>query len=122
VPNNGMHPTRDALPAININLAGGRVMPGVRSHSMKQPKELDELQELARNSTRRALEEYEPIPAEWEKHLTLGTVFDGEDRVFELYVAGESPSDAIVISSARVNRKNRSVQVIITNLKKKNAS
>ena len=28
--NNGMHPTRDTLPLIHLNLVGGRVMPGVR--------------------------------------------------------------------------------------------
>jgi len=27
--NNGMHPTADTLPVINLNLAGRRVMPGV---------------------------------------------------------------------------------------------
>lgn len=86
---------------------------------MKQPKELDKLQELAREATRKALEEYEPIPAEWEKNLTLGTLFDGEDRIFELYVAGERPADAIVISSARVSGKDKSVRVTISNLKKK---
>lgn len=29
--NNGMHPTRDSA-ALKLNLAGGRVMPGVRKH------------------------------------------------------------------------------------------
>jgi hypothetical protein len=29
-PNNGMHPTRDTVAVIYINLVGGRVMPGVR--------------------------------------------------------------------------------------------
>ena len=29
-PNNGMHPTRDTLPVINLRVEGGRVMPGVR--------------------------------------------------------------------------------------------
>jgi len=85
------------------------------------PKELDQLQELARIATRKALEEYEQIPKEWEANLTLGTLFDGDDRIFELYVAADKPKDAIVISSARVNRKSRSVQVTITNLKKRAA-
>lgn len=85
------------------------------------PKELDQLQEIARVATREALEEYEQIPKEWEANLTLGTFFDGDDRIFELYVATDKPRDAIVISSARVNRKSRSVQVTITNLKKRAA-
>jgi hypothetical protein len=83
------------------------------------PTELDELQEIARVATRAALEEYERVPAEWEKNLTLGTFFDGEDRIFELYIACEQPSDAVVISSARVNRRTKSVSVVISNLEKK---
>ena len=86
---------------------------------MKRVKELDELREIARLATRKALEEYEPFPEEWKKDLTLGTFFDGDDRIFELYIARERPDDAIVISAARVNRKDRSVQVVISNLNKK---
>jgi len=88
----------------------------------KQPKELDELREIARLATRKALEDYDPMPKEWEENLTLGTFFDGDDRIFELYIATERPVDAIVISSARVNRKDRSVQVVISNLNKKTVS
>lgn len=80
-------------------------------------KELDDLQEIARVATRAALKAYEPIPPEWEKRLTLGTLFEGDDRVFELYVAGERPRDAIVLTSARVNRLTQSVSVQITNLR-----
>ena len=83
------------------------------------PTEPDELQEIARIATRAAFEEYERIPAEWEKRLTLGTFFDDDDRIFELYIAGEQPSDAVVISSARVNCKTKNVSVIISNLEKR---
>ncbi|WP_269533273.1 hypothetical protein [Chitinimonas sp. BJYL2] len=83
------------------------------------PTELDVLQEIARVATRTALEAYEPIPSEWERNLTLGTLFDGDDRIFELYIAAEKPADAIVISSARVNRKTKAVAVTITNLRHK---
>lgn len=85
------------------------------------PKELDELKELGRVATRQALEEYEPIPREREVNLTLGTFFDADDRIFELYIAADKPKDAIVISSTRMNRKSHSVQVVITNLKKRAA-
>ncbi len=84
-------------------------------------KELEDLQEIARRATREALEQYEPIPMEWEKNLTLGTFFEENYRIFELYVAGEKPSDAIIISSARVNRRDRSVKVVVSNLKRKSA-
>ncbi|MFG6447362.1 hypothetical protein ACG0Z6_03790 [Roseateles sp. BYS180W] len=82
-------------------------------------KELDELQEIARVETRKALSLYDPVPSEWAKALTLGTLFEGDDRVFELYVPGERPADAIVIASARVNRKTRHVVVTVTNLNRK---
>ena len=83
------------------------------------PTELDELQEIARIATRTALEGYEPIPEEWEKNLTLGTFFEGEERIFELYIAAEKPADAVVISTARVNRKSKGVVVAISNLAKR---
>lgn len=82
-------------------------------------KELDELQEIARIATRKALEAYEPIPAEWVSNLALGTFFEGEDRIFELYISKENPRDTIVISSARINRNSREIQVTISNLPKK---
>jgi hypothetical protein len=80
-------------------------------------KELNELQEIARAATKDALKNYERPPKEWEELLTLGTLFDGDDRIFELYVPGERPADAIVISSARVNRHTRAVSVQISNLR-----
>lgn len=82
-------------------------------------KGVDELQELARIATRAVLATYERIPAEWEKHLTLGILFDGDDVIFELCLAAERPSDAVVISSARVNRNTKSAIVVISNLDKK---
>lgn len=88
----------------------------------KKPKELDELQEIARVATREELKNYEPISEAWEKNLTLGTFFDGDNRIFELYVAAERPADAIMISSARVNRKTRVATVEIKNLERKSVS
>ncbi len=90
----------------------------LRDHMGKR-KELDELQELARVATRAELEQYEPIPDEWKTALTLGTFFDGDDRIFELYVARDRPADAIVLTSARVNRVTRDVAVKVTNLQRR---
>ena len=87
-----------------------------------EPKELDELQEIARIATRTALESYEPMPEEWGKNLTLGTFFEGDERIFELYIAAEKPADAVVISTARVNRKSKKVLVTISNLAKRDRS
>jgi hypothetical protein len=78
-------------------------------------QELDQLQEIARVATRKALEEY-VLPEGWRAHLTLGTEFRGDERVFELYVAGERPQDAIVIASTTVNRRTLAVQVTVSNL------
>lgn len=66
-------------------------------------KSLKELEEIARIATREALEGYERIPDEARKLLTLGTRFDGDDRVFELYVPGERPEDAVVLTRVRVS-------------------
>jgi hypothetical protein len=86
------------------------------------PTELDELQEIARVATRTALDGYEPIPEEWKKNLTLGTFFKSDDRIFELYIAAEKPTDAVVSSTARVNQKSRNVVVTISNLTKRKLS
>ena len=80
-------------------------------------KELDELQEIARLATREALEPY-AIPEHWKNDLVLGCLFDGDYRIFELYVPGERPRDAIVISSARIHRKTREISVVISNLER----
>jgi hypothetical protein len=87
---------------------------------MANRKELDELKEVTRVATYNALKAFQPLPAEWEDGLTLGAGIDGEYGVFELYVAAERPEDAIVISSARVHRKTRSVEVTISNLMRLN--
>jgi hypothetical protein len=60
---------------------------------------LEELHERARQMTLAALKEY-VIPQSYRESMTLGVTFEGEKRVFELYVPGEKPSDAIVISRA----------------------
>ena len=80
-------------------------------------KTLEELQEIARRAIQRALEDY-LIPEEYRSDLVLGTLFEGEDRVFELYLPGARPSDAVVISSARV-RANGECTVTVTNLEKR---
>lgn len=85
---------------------------------MAQRKELDELQEIARVATYDALKDFEPLPADWKKSLSLGGRIDAEYGVFELYIAAERPEDATVISSARVHRKTRAVEVTISNLGK----
>jgi hypothetical protein len=80
-------------------------------------RELDQLQEIARVATRKALEGY-VLPENWRPHITLGARLEGDERVFELYIAGERPQDAIVIATATVHRKTLNVQVTVSNLAK----
>lgn len=80
--------------------------------------ELDELQELARLATREALKSYE-IPDEWKKRLVLGVYLEDDDRIFELYITGDKPDDATVLSRAKVNRNTKAVSVVISNLEKR---
>jgi len=63
---------------------------------------LEELEERAKAMTYEALKDYE-IPDEIRTEIALGVFFDGEDRIFKLYVPGERPEDANFISSARLN-------------------
>ena len=71
-----------------------------RKHRKNVPLEV--LQEKARQRTFEALKDFE-IPLEIRDKVVLGALFDGDYRVFELYVPGEKPSDALVISRVRMN-------------------
>ena len=63
---------------------------------------LEELQERARVLTYETLKDFE-IPDGLETRIILEIGFDGDDRIFELYIPANRPEDAIVISSARLN-------------------
>jgi len=78
-------------------------------------KELDELEEIARVATKKALENY-IVPDEYKKNLVLGTQFAGDNRIFELYVPGETPGDALVIATATVDKNTKNVSVDVTKL------
>jgi hypothetical protein len=80
------------------------------SYQENSPKPLAELQEVAQEATRKALEEY-AIPDEVREKLVLGTYFQGDERVFELYVPGYQPEDARVLTRATVNAMSGEVNV-----------
>ena len=69
---------------------------------MTSRKPIDELRETARALTRDALEGHD-LPTELHDDLVLGERFDGDDVVFELYVPGETPADARILTIARLN-------------------
>lgn len=68
------------------------------------------LEEAARLATRAALEPFERIPADVE--LTLGTFWDEDEVVFELYIAKDRPKDAVVLTEARVNQYDGQVRSV----------
>ena len=59
------------------------------------------------------------IPEVIRAQLMLGIQFYGVFRIFELYIPGEKPSDAQVISRVRLNVNSGEGQVEIFGLKKK---
>jgi hypothetical protein len=64
---------------------------------------LDELQAVAKKLTREALSGYPPIPEHARRLLTLGVQFDGEFRIFELYIPRDPPEQGIVLTRVRLN-------------------
>ncbi|MCY0999094.1 hypothetical protein OWM54_18290 [Myxococcus sp. MISCRS1] len=66
---------------------------------------LEVLREKARVATREALRQCPAIPEPLRENLTLGIRFEDEARVFELYVAGERPEDALVLTRVTANSK-----------------
>jgi len=85
---------------------------------MNRPIKLEKLQERARLMTLAELENY-IMPEEIRATLTLGVQFDEDFRIFELYVPGEKPSDARVISQARLNVYSGEGSVEVLGLEKK---
>jgi len=64
---------------------------------------LDLLQAAAREATRRALSAYPHLANSKTEALTLGTLWDGDVVIFELYIPAERPQDAIVLTTTRVD-------------------
>lgn len=62
---------------------------------------LDVLQETARVATRDQLSLWTDFGK--QKNLTLGAFWQDDLVVFELYLAGERPSDALVLTEAKVH-------------------
>ncbi|UZE26164.1 hypothetical protein LOY67_12400 [Pseudomonas sp. B21-056] len=78
---------------------------------MKKLMSLDEMEPIAKEATRRALNEYSEPLKEDQANWTLGK-FEGENEgVFEIYIPSEQPLDAKVISRARVDRRSGAVNV-----------
>ena len=72
---------------------------------------VDELEPIARDATRHALEAYVKAFAPYRNspNLTLGTVIKDDVLTFQLYIAAERPADGLVLTSTRVSRENGEV-------------
>ena len=81
-------------------------------------EEHNDLEEIAREATQKALEKY-IVPDKYKENLVLGTQFAEDNRIFELYVPGDKPEDALIITTATVNIYTKNVTVKVTNLQKK---
>lgn len=79
---------------------------------------LDELQEKARQLTFEILQGY-IIPDDIRDKLVIGTMLEEGRRIFELYVPGEKPSDARVISRAIMDPETGQGTVEVIGLEKK---
>jgi hypothetical protein len=84
---------------------------------------LDQLQELARQLTVQALDAY-VIPDEIREDLALMTLFEGDERVFVLYVPAEKRSESRDVAKARINAftGEGSVEVLGLQLKEKSGA
>jgi hypothetical protein len=81
---------------------------------------LKELEDIARRRLREALSGRE-VPYDARPNLTLGTSFPDPDTVvFDLYIAGQRPTDAVYLARAILNRSTGegSVHVFCDALKK----
>jgi hypothetical protein len=72
-------------------------------YEMKQIS-LKELEAKAQALTKKELEAY-AIPEEVRNELAMTTLFEGEDRVFVLYVPAPLREDARVIARTRMNSR-----------------
>ena len=72
---------------------------------------LKEMEAIAKKATHDALLPYPQLEGSDSENLTLGTRVTDEEGIFELYIAGERPLDAKVISCARVDRRTGEVSV-----------
>lgn len=79
---------------------------------------LNELETKAQALTKKALEGY-VIPDEIRGQLVLTTLFEGDDRVFVLYVPAPERADARVIARTRMNALSGDGSVEVVGLQRK---
>ena len=73
---------------------------------------LSTLEEAARVATQIALSSFPDLPESLRANLTLGTSWDGDSVVFELYLPQERPAEAIVLTETRLSVYDGHVQAV----------
>jgi hypothetical protein len=66
---------------------------------------LNELQERARVMTDDAMRGLPPIPEAYRHDLVLGMRAEGHLRIFEMYMPGKRPEDALILTCARLDER-----------------
>jgi len=119
---NGASAVRPSLRQNAVGLADYGSRPGAdivgspRTQTMKRKKlSLAKLQEAARVATQIALASRVRLPDHVRAGLTLGTFWEQDSVVFELYLPKERPSDAVVLTKARINSYDGRVEALISN-------
>ena len=64
---------------------------------------LSKLKEQARDLIRSSLTNCAPIPETLRARLVIGVLFEGDTRIFEMYVPGDTPEDAIILARVPIN-------------------
>jgi hypothetical protein len=85
---------------------------------MKAEISLSQAQELARSATQKELSNYE-VAADLMGQVVLTTLFEGDDRVFVLYVPGETRQDQMIVARTTVNVKTGELFVDVPVLSRK---
>lgn len=85
---------------------------------MKAEISLSQAEELARSETQKALSNYE-VAADLMGQVVLTTLFEGDDRVFVLYVPGETRQDQMIVARTTVNVKTGELFVDVPELSRK---
>ncbi|MBC7768443.1 MAG: hypothetical protein H7124_06630 [Phycisphaerales bacterium] len=81
---------------------------------------LAQAEEKARIATQTRLGAYD-VPDDLMGQVVLTTLFEGDDRVFVLYVPGETRSAPMIVAKTRVNLKTGALSVEVPTLSKKGA-
>ncbi|WP_141134352.1 hypothetical protein [Jannaschia aquimarina] len=77
--------------------------------------QLEEFKEIARAATKEALRSYH-ISEKVRASLVLGTTFERDTIVFELYIPADRPENGRVVSEARVSKETGEVSVLVFGL------